>query len=206
MKSDNTAVLLLVEGDDEEFLVKRMCEKWFPKDVHQIIIENVHGKENFGKQFRALRLRSLGITKIIGVIADSEENPAATAQRWTDLFNSIAPQINLPCKKLQLPSDTEAGAFEALVLNALDGDSLATCAKGFRDCAKQYLENPTLAQQDKIAVQAWLSAKLGQAYGNVFKAQNYADKKNPPIQLLDYDHPAFTSIKTFIADLLTHKE
>ena len=56
--------------------------------------------------------------------------------------------------------------------------------------------------------------QLFQAQQNIFHAcgedidliYHYADQKNPPIQLLDYDHPAFTSIKTFIADLLTHKE
>lgn len=58
------------------------------------------------------------------------------------------------------------------------------------------------AQKDKVAVHAWLSAKLGNAYGNVFKAQ----EKHPDQPLLDYDHSAFASIKTFIEGLLTEAE
>lgn len=191
-------VLLLVEGQDEEYLVQKMCEHWFRQDAQKIDIECVGGRDNFPKHFNVLTVRSLGPLKVVGVIADSEEDPAATAQRWKGLFAEVEPHINRPCKKLQLPSDDKPGAFEALVLEALKGDVIADCATGFRDCVTPHLGGRTLAQQDKIAVQAWLSAKLGSAYGNVFKAQ----EKHPRHQLLDYDHAAFATIKTFIEDLL----
>jgi hypothetical protein len=194
----SAAVLLLVEGQDEEYLVQKMCEHWFGPRALDIDIECVGGGDNFPKRFKALTVRSLGALKVVGVIADSEEDPAATAQRWSDLFADVAPKINRPCKKLQLPCDETPGAFEALVLNASDDDAVVSCAINFRDCVSPHLGDRTLAQKDKIAVQAWLSAKLGSAYGNVFKAQ----EKNPTHQLLNYDHAAFAPIKTFIKDLL----
>ena len=191
-------ILLLVEGEDEEFLVRKMCEHWFEGRAQAIDIENVKGRANFPASFKALKVRSLGELKVVGVIADSEEDPAATAQRWASLFGDVEPEINRPCRKLQLPQQDRPGAFEALVLDALKGDVIADCATGFRDCVTPHLDKPTLAQRDKIAVQAWLSAKMGNAYGNVFKAQ----AKYPKVPLLNYDHVAFVPLRTFIKALL----
>lgn len=191
-------VLLMVEGQDEEYLVKAMCVQWFGERAKQIDIECVDGRDNFPKRFKSLKVRSLGPLKVVGVIADSEEDCAATAQRWTDLFGEVTAEIRPACRKLQLPRDDVPGAFEVLVLNALAGDSVADCATTFRDCVSPHLGDRTLAQKDKIAVQAWLSAKLGNAYGNVFKAQ----EKNPAHQLLNYGHAAFLPIKVFIESLL----
>ena len=199
-------VLLLVEGRDEEALIQQMCTHWFGLRAQVIDIECVEGLDNFPRRFRALTVRSLGALKVVGVIADSEQDPAATAQRWTDLFQEVEPLMNngmpCPCRKLQLPGDDTPGAFEALVLAAWAGDAVADCATAFRDCVMPHLGQRTLAQKDKIAVHAWLSAKLGNAYGNVFKAQ----EKHPDQPLLDYDHPAFAPIKTFIDGLLTEAE
>lgn len=195
-------VLLLVEGQDEEYLVQKMCEQWFGLHAEKIDIECVGGKDNFPKRFKVLKVRSLGPLKVVGVIADSEEDAAATAQRWADLFQEVEPVINRPCRKLQLPRDDAPGAFEAMVLEALKGDVIADCATHFRDCVSIHLIKPTLAQQDKIAVQGWLSAKLGNAYGNVFSAQ----KKNLDHQLLNYDHAAFAPIKAFVENLLAEIE
>ena len=191
-------VLLLVEGQDEEYLVRKMCEHWFPEQTASIDIESVDGKDNFPNRFKALMVRSPGPLKIVGVIADSEEVPLATAQRWSALIAEVSPAISRPCKLLQLPGNQTAGAFEALVLNALDGDPVVACAANFRDCVRPHIGVRTLAQQDKIAVQAWLSASLGGAYGNVFKAQ----QQNPDQVLLNYDHAAFAPIKQFIEELL----
>lgn len=209
MKLDNSMndaitapVLLLVEGDDEEYLVQKMCELWFPERAASIDIENVGGGGNFSRRFKALAVRSLGPLKVVGVIADSEEDPQATDQRWADLFGEVGPQIKRPCKKLQLPSNDVKGAFESLVLQALENDPVVRCAKAFRDCAAPHIGDRTLAQKDKIAVQAWLSAELGQAYGNVFKAQ----MANAQRQLFDYEHTAFAPIKNLIADLLNEAD
>lgn len=195
-------VLLLVEGDDEEYLVQKMCVHWFGQRALAIDIENVKGRGNFSNRFKALKVRSLGPLKVVGVIADSEEDAAATAQRWAALFKEVQPVIKRPCKKLQLPCDDEPGAFEALVLDAWDGDPVAKCALNFRDCVSPYLGERTLAQKDKIAVQAWLSAKLGSAYGNVFSAQ----QQNSKHQLVDYNHEAFKPIRAFVETLLAQAE
>lgn len=195
-------ILLLVEGQDEEYLVQKMCVQWFGERAKMIDIECVYGNNNFSKSFRALMVRSPGPLQVVGVIADSEENAAATAQRWENLFKEVEPVIKRPCKKLQLPSDDAPGAFEAMVLEALKGDVIADCATNFRDCVRSHLTKTTLAQQDKIAVQAWLSAKLGNAYGNVFKAQD----RHPEHQLLNYDHIAFAPIKAFVETLLAELE
>lgn len=195
-------VLLLVEGEDEEYLVQKMCEHWFPDRADRIDIECVHGADNFPRRFKALPFRSHGPLRIVGVITDSEDDPRATEQRWIDLFAEVQALIHQPCKKLQLPHVEKPGAFEALVLQALGSDPTAACALGFRDCVTPHIGIRTLAQKDKIAVQAWLSASLGGAYGNVFKAQ----KKYPEKVLLDYDHAAFASIKQFIEDLLSIAE
>jgi hypothetical protein len=136
--------------------------------------------------------------KVVGVIADSEEDPQATAQRWKDLIAEVAPVIHCPCEKLQVPDERTSGAFEALVLKALGDDPVVACATTFRDCVAPHIGPRTSAQKDKIAVQAWLSASLGQAYGNVFKAQ----QRDPDNPLLNYDHAAFSSIRAFIETLL----
>lgn len=205
MKSDSTVnesinapVLLLVEGEDEEYLVGKMCEQWFGEQAAQIDIECVKGKDNFPKRFRALKVRSLGPLKVVGVIADSEENPSATVQRWQDLCAEVSPAIKRPCKVLQLPDAHSPGAFEALVLNALTGNPVVECATTFRDCVSPHLGDRTAAQRDKIAVQAWLSASLGTAYANVFRAQ----LQNANVPLLNYDHESFRPIRQFVAELL----
>ena len=199
-------VLLLVEGRDEEALIQQMCAHWFGLRAQAIDIECVEGLNNFPRRFCALKVRSLGALRVVGVIADSEQDPVATAQRWAALFQVVEPLVNngtpCPCRKLQLPSDDMPGAFEALVLAAWAGDAVAQCATAFRDCVMPHLGQRTLAQKDKIAVHAWLSAKLGNAYGNVFKAQ----EKHPDQPLLNYDHSAFSPIKTFIEGLLTEAE
>lgn len=191
-------VLLMVEGEDEEYFVKKMCERWFGARASQIDIECVYGKDNFPGRFKALKVRSLGPLKVVGIIADSEENPNATAQRWVELFSEVAPDIKRPCEKLQLPDDQTAGAFEALVLGALDGNPIAGCATAFRECVIPHVGQRTTAQRDKIAVQAWLSASLGGAYGNVFLAQ----QRNPDLALLNYEHQAFIPIRQFVQRLL----
>lgn len=191
-------VLLLVEGEDEEYLVGKMCEQWFGEQAAQIDIECVQGKDNFPKRFRALKVRSLGPLKAVGVIADSEENPSATVQRWQDLCAEVSPAIKRPCKVLQLPDAHSPGAFEALVLNALTGNPVVECATTFRDCVSPHLGDRTAAQKDKIAVQAWLSASLGNAFGNVFRAQ----KKKPDAALLNYDHESFRPLRQFVTELL----
>lgn len=197
-ESIDAPFLLLVEGEDEEYLVKKMCEHWFAERTVKIDIECVRGADKFPSRFKALTVRSREHLKVVGVIADSEENPQATVQRWSDLIAEVEPKIHCPCKRLLLPSEQVAGAFEALVLQALDADPVADCALNFRDCVAPHIGARTLAQKDKIAVQAWLSASLGGAYGNVFKAQ----QKYPATALLNYDHPAFAPIKQFISELL----
>jgi hypothetical protein len=191
-------VLLLVEGEDEEYLIGKMCEQWFGERANHIKIECVKGNGNFPSRFKALKVRSLGGLKAVGVIADSEDDPAATAQRWSVLFAEVEAAIQRPCAKLQLPDDQTEGAFEALVLEALSGRPVAVCATTFRDCVAPHLDHRTAAQKDKIAVQAWLSASLGNAYGNVFKAQ----KTQPDSPLLNYDHAAFAPIRQFVEGLL----
>ncbi len=191
-------VLLLVEGQDEECLVRKMCDQWFGERAAHIDIECVQGKDNFPKRFKALKVRSLGPLKVVGVIADSEENPAATAKSWAALFADVSPALNRPCKVLQLPDAQSAGAFEALVLNALTGNPVVECATTFRDCVSPHLSERTAAQKDKIAVHAWLSASLGRAYGNVFSAQ----QQNPNVPLLNYDHESFRPIRQFVTELL----
>jgi len=191
-------VLLLVEGEDEEYIVRAMCLHWFQGRTQHIDIESVGGRDNFPKRFKALAVRSPGPLKVVGVIADSEEDAQATSQRWHVLFGEVEPKVNRPCRKLQLPNEATQGAFESLVLQALDGDLVVACATAFRDCVTPQLGNKTQAQKDKIAVQAWLSALLGNAYGNIFKAQ----KDYPHQQLLNYDHEAFLPIKRFLEQLL----
>ena len=152
-------VLLLVEGKDEEALIQQMCTHWFGVRAQSIDIECVEGLTNFPKRFRALTVRPRALLKVVGVIADSEQDPAATAQRWNDLFNEVGPSLvnngtRCPCFKLQLPRDNTPGAFETLMLEAWAGDAVADCATAFRDCVSPHLGERTSAQLDKIAVQA----------------------------------------------------
>lgn len=191
-------VLLFVEGADEAYFVEKMCEHWFKERADQFDIEDARGGGNLPRNFAALTVRPLGPLKVVGVITDSEEDAQATQQRWRDLVAEIQPRIHRPCKKLQLPSEELQGAFESLVLQSLVGDSVVDCAKAFRDCVTPQIGVRTSAQKDKIAVQAWLSALLGSAYANVFRAQ----KDYPAQQLLNYDHEAFAPIKTFLEELL----
>lgn len=194
-----TPILLLVEGDDEEHLIGWMAQHWFRERAQAIGIENVKGKDQFPARFDALAVRSLGALQQIGVIADSEESAADTAKAWHGRFEKLkARQIQIPCHLLQLPSPAQNGAFEELVLQALDQDVIARCAMQFRDCVANELSDRTQAQKDKVAVQAWLSARMGKAYGNVFSAQKAYDPKT----LLNYDHPAFVPIRDFLQTLL----
>lgn len=194
-----TPILVLVEGDDEYHLLQWMCQHWFGDKASLFGFENVGGKDNFPSRFRALETRSLGTLEVVGVVADSEEDAAATQQRWCELVNEVTQKIKQPCSILQLPSETQTGAFETIVLQALQDDAVAQCALTFRDCVGSHLNDRTQAQKDKIAVQAWLGAGLGRAYANVFKAQ----KERPQQALLNYDHNAFTSIKAFFEELLS---
>lgn len=193
-----TPILVLVEGDDEYHLMQWMCQHWFGDKAALFAFENVKGKDNFPSRFCALKTRSLGVLEVVGVVADSEEDAAATHQRWRDLINEVTATIKQPCKLLQLPHQDQTGAFETLVLQALQHNAVAQCARAFRDCAGAHLNDRTQAQKDKIAVQAWLGASFGRAYGNVFKAQN----EHPDATLLDYEHSAFASIKAFFEELL----
>lgn len=193
-----TPVLILVEGDDEYHLVQWMAEHWLGEQSQKITLENVGGKDNFARSFKGLQVRSLGALQAVGVICDSEEDAAGTQQRWMQLFDQVQPKIKPRCHLLQLPTVDTNGAFEALVLQALGNDPVARCAQAFRDCVSPELPDRTQAQKDKIAVQAWLSARMGNAYGNVFKAQ----QKNPEQNLLNYDDPAFQPIKHFLNQLL----
>lgn len=194
-------VLLLVEGQDEAYLLRRMCQHWLQGRAENIDIECVGGTDRFPAAFRALTVRSKGPLRVVGVIADSEENPQATAQRWKDLIAEVQPVVNCPCEKLQVPNERTPGAFEALVLGALGDNPVVGCATTFRDCVAPHVGARTKAQLDKIAVQAWLSAWLGRAYGNVFKAQ---EQHGQP--LLNYDHPAFAPIRAFLEGLLAQVE
>lgn len=191
-------ILVLVEGDDEYHLMQWMCLHWFGDKADHFAFENVGGKDNFPSRFRALKTRSLGALEVVGVVADSEEDAAATQQRWRDLVNEVVATIEQPCKLLQLPHQDQTGAFETLVLQTLQHSAVAQCAVAFRDCVGQHLNDRTQAQKDKIAVQAWLGASFGRAYGNVFKAQN----EHSDAALLDYDHSAFSPIKAFLEELL----
>lgn len=193
-----TPVLVLVEGDDEYYLVQWMSGHWFGEKAALIGFENVGGKDKFPSHLRALQTRSHGPLEVVGVIADSEDDARATQQRWGDLFGEVQPKIKPPCSLLQLPSESAPGAFETLVLQALKDDSIAACALTFRDCVSAQLNDRTAAQRDKIAVQSWLGARFGRAYGNVFKAQ----KAHPDAKVLDYDNAVFLPIKHFLEELL----
>jgi hypothetical protein len=84
------------------------------------------------------------------------------------------------------------------VLNALKA-MLQDCATHC-DCVSSHLIKPDAGTKDKIVVRAWLSAVLGNAYGNVFSAE-----KNLDHQLLNYDHAAFAPI-AFVETLLAEIE
>lgn len=195
-------VLLLVEGQDEAYLVRRMCQHWFAERAVQIDIEDAQGGDRLTKQFKAIWVRPKGPLKVVGVITDSEENPADTAQRWRELFKLTDSSIDRPCHVLQLPSPDSSGALETLLLEALANDSIAICATHFRDCVKPQLAHRTVAQMDKIAIRAWLSATFGEAYANVFKAY----ERDAARDSLNFDHVAFALIKEFIEGLLIEAE
>lgn len=191
-------VLVLVEGHDEAYFLPKMCEHWFKDRADQFDIENAGGGGNFASRFKAQSVRTPGPLKIVGVITDSEEDAKATSQRWEMLINEVQPGMKHLCKTLQLPSSTSPGAFETLVLHTLGDDLVVKCASTFRDCVAPHVGKRTRAQMDKIAVQAWLSARLGKSYRSLSGAQK--DREAQP--LLDYDHAAFIPIKTFLEGLL----
>jgi hypothetical protein len=204
MTTNNTIsapILVLVEGQDDAFFLNLMIAAWYPGREHLFDIESAGGLSNLKSRFAAVSVRLSAPLKVVAVMADSDDSPSAAAQVWQDLKQKHEAAIAKPCLFLLLPDSESKGSLETLVLRSLGQDAFANCSIGFRDCIKQI--DPLLrneAQWDKLAVQSWLNAKTGQAFANLFRA----DEKHSDAVSLDANHAAFQSVKQFLDLLLTH--
>lgn len=194
-------ILLLVEGADEKYILTNASSHWFADKAELFNMEDAKGGSSLKSRFKTILNRSHAHIKVIGIVTDAEESAASTKQAWDNLLSEFQKKSKIHCAYFVNPHQEESGALERVVLNALQADSLAKCAVEFRDCVKSTNKvTRNTAQWDKLAVQSWLNATLGGAYGNI----SFAQDKNPDVNLFNYDHEAFMPIKTFLEDLLSH--
>jgi hypothetical protein len=195
MKKTFIKAVLIVEGSDEEEVVKHLLRL---HNIDGVDIRNMKGRDNLLSVTKSITDSKYRDVKRVGIIYDSEDQPEKSKNDLDEarqiLLDADHPkQVSL----LQLPAPDQAGSFEAVCLKAINADD------GVLACARQYLKCLesvdhrliTQARKDKALLMAWYAASAGKNISRV--GIDVSGEKH-----FDYTHAAFAPLVKFIQELV----
>lgn len=193
--------LLLVEGNDDKFFMLSLFQKLL---IDNIQIISYDGKDNLQVFIKALKtLPNFDKIQSIGFTRDADENDPGkvfySIKSALIANNFAAPEkiASFAAKKdfevrtgiYIFPDCVKKGELEDLCLQAILDNPEIPCIEQFTQCIAQL---KALKKLSKTKLYAWLatqdspSLRIGEAA-----------KKS----LIDFEHPAFTTLKRFLLDL-----
>ena len=189
--------LLLVEGDDDRRFFRALAQHL---GLAEIAIRTMGGTGNLGDRVEAISAEPgfKDTVRTFGVVRDADENPAGAFQSVCDALRAadlpVPKRCGEPCGRaprvsvMILPSQSETGSLEDVLLASVRDDLAAPCIDGYFDCLKEK-GLPAPRQESKARVTAFLASRerahrlLGEA----------ADAGVWP-----WGSPAFTPLKEFL--------
>lgn len=203
--------MLLVEGKDEENLLRALITAYAPENpsLAGIQIRGAGGKDGFPAELEAVRIAAIRHSEesdkplhAIGILRDADHDAAAAFQsveravRRAGLkppaqhgqFSDAAPSIGI----FIVPDDASPGAIETICRSSVEATHAARCAEEYLTCLSQEGPTRSAARTDKAFAHAFLAsgdnpvARVGEgAKAGVW----------------DFSHPAFAALRSFIAEL-----
>ncbi len=201
----SAAKVLMVEGDDEERLVKALLKTL---GITGVDVQNARGKDNFKRElFSVFNTPREGDLEIIGIIRDAEGSASRVFQSTTHIFKRLSEKLNLPGLTTParpevfsqgtprvgvfiMPGNAERGMLEDLCLKSVEKHPAMKCVETFRDCIK------TLKPPPKVPAKACAQAFLAAMPEIVRCVGEGAEKK-----YWDLDSEAFSALQSFLETL-----
>lgn len=194
-------VLLLVEGKDDENFFSALIEKMGIENIQIHAIEGIDKLKRFIRQL--VRESDFEIVKGLGIILDADNRPPASAmQSIRSSLEGIA-GLSAPQKAGELfgdevktgvfilPDNQSPGMLETLIWKVIKDEAMRECIDQFAECAESVL-GENLDRPDKSRVHAYIATKPKPNVSVGVAAQR---------GYWDFDHPAFSDIKDFVAQL-----
>jgi hypothetical protein len=186
-------ILILTEGiTDKEFIEKIISERGEirNKDIFEVLSAGNYEKTISTVNFIAANDDG-SVLQQLGLVVDADEAPEERVTELTSLIASLNEKFETSF--LMLPSASEAGALESLVLQSLDKASLA-CSDEYLSCVEKSAQLNT-AQRDKLRLYAWTSQHQKEPVTNFMRVK--ADGQ----RVVDVHHAAFKPITDFLIGL-----
>ncbi len=203
--------MLLVEGKDEENLLRALITAYAPENpsLAGIQIRGAGGKDGFPAELEAVRIAAIRHSEesdkplhAIGILRDADHDAAAAFQsvegavRRAGLkpparhgqFSDAKPSIGI----FIVPDGASPGAIESLCRRSVERTRAARCAEEYLAC---------LAEDGSRRSAAWTGKAFAHAY--------LASRPNPVARVgegaqagaWEFSHPAFAALRSFIAEL-----
>ena len=184
--------LLLGEGREEEFFLTAIVGHLGLSNTIQV--HYYGGKNNLRNFLKALPSRS-DFDKLtsIGITRDADDNIDTAKQAVADAIQNANFRAELSVSMHIFPDNSQAGALEALCLDAARQTAVWSCVESFEKCLlEKGIEQLSPTNRDKRLLHVWLSSlkepwlRLGEAAKG-----NHIPFKNP----------AFTPLCDFLRNL-----
>ena len=203
--------MLLVEGKDEENLLRALITAYAPENpsLAGIQIRGAGGKDGFPAEVEAVRIAAIRRSEesdeplhAIGILRDADHDAAAAFQsvegavRRAGLkpparhgqFSDAKPSIGI----FVVPDGASPGAIESLCRRSVERTRAARCAEEYLAC---------LAEDGSRRSAAWTGKAFAHAY--------LASRPNPVARVgegaqagaWEFSHPEFAALRTFVAEL-----
>ena len=169
-----TPILVVVEGETDKAFIECLI-----KESSRILSKQlfqVHAAGNYEKVIQTVKFIAANDTgsqlKQLALVVDADEAPLTRSKELNDLIAGLVEQFATTA--LILPSATEAGALESLVLKTLNVDTLA-CSDAYTNCVEQTASLNT-AQRDKLRMYAWTSQQQKEPVTNFMRVKNEGNR------------------------------
>ena len=195
--------LLLVEGDDDRRFFSALLRHLVLPDVGILKME---GKNKLRDRVNAIVTLPTFEEDVaaLGIVRDADENLQGAFQGVCDALKSAgleAPERSgEPCGRgprvavMILPSETEKGSLEDVLLKSIEDDPAMACVSGYFDCLSESgVQAPR--SESKARVQAFLASRerAGLRLGEAAEAGYWR-----------WDAPVFQPAKDFLKGLFGH--
>jgi hypothetical protein len=184
--------ILLGEGVEEELFFGALLKHL---GIPGVQVENYGGKSKLGDYLKALSLRT-GFSQVqkVGITRDADEDPAGAAASVTKLIAEAGFPDGVTVTSMILPDNLSAGALENLFLRTISGKAIEACIEDYVTCAARALGrgHTTTANMAKARIHTWLAAQEEPDLRLGIAAQK---------GLVEFDSPAFESLKLFLKGL-----
>ena len=198
---------LVVEGEDDVRFFKALLDRMGL--ANKVEVRQLHGKSSFHRKISAFSESSdFSSVEALGVVRDADNSPADAFRSVYDALEKAG--LPAPSKCLEIcgesprvgvmlmPSASEPGELEDLLLQSVAGDAARPCVDGYYDCLNE----------QRVAAERHESKRKVQVFIASRNCPNHVRLPGEAAAagIWPWDSPAFDEVKEFLTSLFAGPE